>query len=963
MATDIGPKIGIDGEAEFRKQITNINQQLKTLGSEMKAVTSAFTDNADSQEALTARSETLTKQITAQQSKLELLKKGLAESAEKFGENDTKTLKWQQAVNDATAELNGLQTELKTTTSRMGELDAATDEVAVSFDQTAFDHIEQQLKTLGSEMSKSTSAFLANGDSQQALASKSSVLKKEIEAQQQKITLLNNALEDSAAKFGENDTETLKWQQQVNEATAELNGMQAELKKTEDGLNDTGDELDESSGKFDKFKSIISGVGAALGAVATAAGAASIAVAKQVVNAFSELEQNLGGSVAVFEDYADDIQKVGEEAYKNLGISQSEYLATANKMSALFQGSGITDMGENFELTTQAMQRAADMASVMGIDVSAALEAVTGAAKGNFTMMDNLGVAINATALNAYAMEKGLAGVAEVDLSKLADAQADLEKKTLAEELAVEKLNAAIAKYGEDSTQAAQAAIKLEQAQVDVEKATRKVEEASGAESASSWYATADSADKARVAMQMFLETTEKYSGNFAREATQTITGSLGLLESAIDSFVAGLGNADADTQNLTQNVMDAFGAVVANITPVLENIVSAIPAAADEIIVHIGDLLPTLLTTVTDLFESVLETILGLLPELIPVAVDALLTIVDTLIDNLPMILDAALQIIISLVQGITQSLPELIPAATSAILTVVDTLLDNTDKLIDAALELVIALAEGLIAALPEIIERVPEIILKLYDAFVDNLPKIMSAGAKLIDTLLDGIFAALPDVISKIPEIIIGIIEGFLEGIPQFIDAGENLIESVAGGIASGVPEILRNIGNLVKQMIGAFKDKLGDFADIGKNLIEGIWDGISGAGDWLWEKITDFGSNIADAFKDVFGIHSPSTVMRDEVGKYLAQGIGAGFENEMDKLAGTMTKSIPTPSMAFDSAAAGIINGMQTLTAGNAGIGGNMRIEIPVIIDGKELYRHTINDLRSVMRANPVAGAST
>jgi phage-related protein len=59
-------------------------------------------------------------------------------------------------------------------------------------------------------------------------------------------------------------------------------------------------------------------------------------------------------------------------------------------------------------MTTSAMQRAADVASIMGIDVDAAMEAVAGAAKGNFTMMDNLGVAINDTSIKAYAAAKGI---------------------------------------------------------------------------------------------------------------------------------------------------------------------------------------------------------------------------------------------------------------------------------------------------------------------------------------------------------------------------------------------------------------------------------------------------------------------------------------------------------------------------------------------------------------------------
>ena len=82
MAIDIGPKIGIDGEAEFRKSLQNINQQLKTLGSEMKAVTSAFTDETSAQEKSRQSSALLREEISKQREKIELLKKGLDDISE-----------------------------------------------------------------------------------------------------------------------------------------------------------------------------------------------------------------------------------------------------------------------------------------------------------------------------------------------------------------------------------------------------------------------------------------------------------------------------------------------------------------------------------------------------------------------------------------------------------------------------------------------------------------------------------------------------------------------------------------------------------------------------------------------------------------------------------------------------------------------------------------------------------------
>lgn len=125
------------------------------------------------------------------------------------------------------------------------------------------------------------------------------------------------------------------------------------------------------------------------------------------LNMGAEFEQNLGGTEAVFGEFAKNIQETAKSAYENMGLSASDYMATANKMGSLFQGSGL-EQQRALDLTAKAMQRAADVASVMGLDTSMAMESIAGAAKGNFTMMDNLGVAMNATTLEAYALEKGV---------------------------------------------------------------------------------------------------------------------------------------------------------------------------------------------------------------------------------------------------------------------------------------------------------------------------------------------------------------------------------------------------------------------------------------------------------------------------------------------------------------------------------------------------------------------------
>ena len=130
MSVDIGPKIGIDGEKEFRQQLTNINQQIRTLGSEMKAVTSAFDEGDRSEEALAAQTDVLNRQIDAQRQKLQQLQKGLDAAADKYGEADTKTLRWAQAVNDARTDLTKMESQLKSTTGEVDDLGESMSDVS-----------------------------------------------------------------------------------------------------------------------------------------------------------------------------------------------------------------------------------------------------------------------------------------------------------------------------------------------------------------------------------------------------------------------------------------------------------------------------------------------------------------------------------------------------------------------------------------------------------------------------------------------------------------------------------------------------------------------------------------------------------------------------------------------------------------------------------------------------------------
>jgi hypothetical protein len=171
-------------------------------------------------------------------------------------------------------------------------------------------------------------------------------------------------------------------------------------------------------------------------------GTAMTGITAKAVLMGGELEQQIGGTEAVFGKFSEKAQELSKSAFKSMGTSANEYMATINKMGSLMQGSGISQE-KSLDLASKAMQRASDVASIMGIDISSAMESIAGAAKGNFTMMDNLGVAMNDTTLNAYALAKGI--------GKSTKEMTNAEKIELAMNMFLEKSSYAMGNYAKEN--------------------------------------------------------------------------------------------------------------------------------------------------------------------------------------------------------------------------------------------------------------------------------------------------------------------------------------------------------------------------------------------------------------------------------------------------------------------------------------------------------------------------------
>lgn len=258
----------------------------------------------------------------------------------------------------------------------------------------------------------------------------------------------------------------------------------------------------------------------------------------------------------------------------------------------------------------------------------------------------------------------------------------------------------------------------------------------------------------------------------------------------------------------------------------------------------QIDNILLMMQTKGPEIITNLCNGIVAALPNLIAQGGAMLNNLLMAITANLPAIIQGGISIVSTLIMGIAQQLPTLIPTAIQMLLTLAMSLLSNIDQLVDAGIQLILGLAQGLINAIPQLINKAPVIIGQLVSAIIRNAPKILQAGIQLISQLAIGLIQAVPQLISKIPAIISQI---------------KNAFTSI-------------------------------DWGSVGKNIISGIAKGLSGAAGAIVDAAKGAAKKALDSAKSFLGIHSPSRVFRDQVGKMMALGVGVGFE-----------KNVPVKSM--------------------------------------------------------------
>lgn len=529
-----------------------------------------------------------------------------------------------------------------------------------------------------------------------------------------------------------------------------MGSISVDNKKANSEIDQTVDKAEGAHSKmgaaFSKIGSAAIGVGKVVGAGMLAAGAAFGGLAIKALNLGGELEQNLGGSEAVFKDYAGRMQEIGKSAFKDMGLSQSDFLATANKMGALFQGAGFS-IAESSDISSKAMQRAADVASIMGIDTASAMEAVAGAAKGNFTMMDNLGVAMNDTQIQAYAMSKGI--------NKSTQAMTQQEKIGLAMEMFLEKTAYAAGNYAKENE------------------------------------TLAGSLTTSKAALTNFLDgsgTTEDLVTSLVGTAN-VITDRIGEL---LPRLVTGL--SDLITQ-LIPKIPPILQAVLPGIITGAVGLMNGLLAAIPSLMTILLDSLPLLI----DGFVTLIVTLVQYLPEIILPIIQRLpeivMAIVRALMDNLPILITGLVDLVVGIVAALPQIMMELIKALPGLLTSIFNGLWEARSILIDGFGQIIKQLGENVWILMKSIFAPVANFFSGIWDGIKGAFGAV---GTWFKDTF-SGAWNAVKDVFSTGGKIFDGIKDGI-----------SSVFKTVVNGLIGGINKVISVPFNAINTMLGKIRD---------------------------------------------------------------------------------------------------------------------------------------------------------
>lgn len=388
--------------------------------------------------------------------------------------------------------------------------------------------------------------------------------------------------------------------------------------------------------------------------------------------------------------------------------------------------------------------------------------------------------------------------------------------------------------------------------------------------------------NKANDLGMVMSDTGVKASADFVDSLT-TLKGTVqGLKNSIMTEFMPGLtamteGLADVMAGKGADKLSKGISLFMVELKRMSPDIMSAVSAVGTSVIQGLGPMLPSLVTTIFTLLTQAITTVSSMVPELMPAIISGIQGAMSAVMTALPIIIEGLTQLVMALVTWLSSE--------------------DNVATLVNGIVALVTQIVNSFAMILPVLLPAVVTIISEVAKALTEpnNVEMLVDAVLTVIGALAVAIAKSVPKIIDLVKGVISNLGNLLADFLSWAVPIAAKGIEGIVNTVKSWGTTLLNNIrlwfsnvtgklGEFAAQVVNRIKDLPNKALEIGKNLIIGLWNGINNKVSWVKDKIKGMGESITKAIKKVFGVASPSKVFA-EIGTFLAEGLGLGYEKEM------------------------------------------------------------------------------
>lgn len=731
--------------------------------------------------------------------------------------------------------------------------------------RAALRNISQNLKEVSSELKLVSSQYGNNDTSIEALTAKQTALTHRLEEQKSKLSTLREQYEKMGSEYQQNKEKHEQLIASYTREKSELERIGRELGTTSPEYKQQAEVVEKLKEQVDKSTTANDQNERSMSRMRTQMNNAQADINK-TSNEIKDLESQMGKSADSGDKLGKSIEDAGDKARSADGSFTVLKGTLANLASSVIQSaiSGLQDLAGEAISSADALKKFESTMSFAGYD--------------------------DATISQAKADMKEYADLTVYDLDTIANTTAQLAANGIKDYTglteAAGNLNAVAGGNAETFKSVAMVLTQTAGA---------------GKLTTENWNQMANAIPGASGKLQEALEKNGAYTGNFrdamekgqitADEFNQAIMD-LGFTDAAqeaatsTETFEGAMGNLEAAVTDGLMQIYDAIGSE--NVTGFINGINDAVTAAIPYIkdgVSWLKDNLPT----IAPLLAGIATAMGGIM---VAQKVEAMVT---------------AFKSWKTATEGMTIA-QRLLNAAQLA-----------------SPIGLVIGLVAGLIAAIVVLWntnDGFREAIINAWQGIQDFVGNAIQAIGDFFANLgttisqLPQMFADwLNSVIATVTEWVTNMASSAASAGSQFLSNAINFVSQLPAKIASFLSNVISNLGSWASDMaskgaegaadmFNAVVDGISSLPDrvfsIGSDIVKGLWNGINNMVDWIGNKIKGFGDSVLTGLKNFFGIESPSKLMRDKVGKYIAQGIGEGFTDEMGSVVGQMQDAMPDPS---------------------------------------------------------------